>query len=586
MGDERASESRVIGKVLAGKYRIDGFLKRGGMGAVYRGTHLMLGKPVAIKLINPELVTSADIVDRFQREAKAAANLTHPNIVIVHDLGQTTEGELYIAMELVGGRSLKQVIKEDGPMDPARAVRLMKAMCSALALAHRNGVIHRDLKPQNIMITEDSEGNEMPKILDFGIAKTFEPDSTALTATGTVIGTPQYMSPEQAKGMAVDMRSDLYSLGIILYEMLVGKVPFDDSSVPAVLVKHLSEMPAPPRQLRSDLSPAIEAVVLRTLEKDPEKRFQSAEELSRGLEQALSGATPPPTPIPATENNVPTVAETAVMGGATPKASTRPTVPVGQAPSPRPPDSRTSNRGLWIGLAALVVLLVLGALWLMSPRGPEKVTTAEVEAPTGEPAAANNEPSSSHEAAPSPPVEPAEPVEEAATSEPVPVPAPPATTSARPVVDPPPAQTEPVVAEEPEPAAVEPLPKNPPVYVACDGLSDACASVTSALRDAIERDRMSWAPESEAEVLISIFSEEIESRSETQFGTTFVTRTYSMEARVSVPRFGDVAMPPPEVFSFDTRFGRDKLDERTRVLARNVTERVRRYWNDRVGPSR
>ena len=395
MGDERASESRVIGKELAGKYRIDGFLKRGGMGAVYKGTHLMLGKPVAIKLINPELVTSADIVDRFQREARAAANLTHPNIVIVHDLGQTAEGELYIAMELVGGRSLKQVIKEDGPMDPDRAVRQLKAMCSALALAHRNAVIHRDLKPQNIMVTEDSEGNEVPKILDFGIAKTFEPDSTALTATGTVIGTPQYMSPEQAKGMEVDMRSDLYSLGIILYEMLVGKVPFDDNSVPAVLVKHLSEMPAPPRQLRADLSPALEAVVLRTLEKDPENRYQSAEELSQGLEQALVGVAPLPPPIPATQVDVPTVAETAVTGATTRRVATRPTAPVAQPLPPRPPDSRASKTGLFVGLSALAVLLLLGFYFLVFRSGPGKVDDAAVETPTGAPAAASLDPSSS-----------------------------------------------------------------------------------------------------------------------------------------------------------------------------------------------
>ena len=582
MGDERASESRVIGKELAGKYRIDGFLKRGGMGAVYKGTHLMLGKPVAIKLINPELVTSADIVDRFQREARAAANLTHPNIVIVHDLGQTAEGELYIAMELVGGRSLKQVIKEDGPMDPDRAVRQLKAMCSALALAHRNAVIHRDLKPQNIMVTEDSEGNEVPKILDFGIAKTFEPDSTALTATGTVIGTPQYMSPEQAKGMEVDMRSDLYSLGIILYEMLVGKVPFDDNSVPAVLVKHLSEMPAPPRQLRAGLSPALEAVVLRTLEKDPENRYQSAEELSQGLEQALVGVAPLPPPIPATQVDVPTVAETAVTGATTRRVATRPTAPVAQPLPPRPPDSRASKTGLFVGLSALAVLLLLGFYFLVFRSGPGKVDDAAVEAPTGEPAAASLDPSSSAT------VESNEAIEGAEGAEPGDAPPPPAaaTTSVQQRAEPSSSAPTRPVAEEPEALPVEPLPQDPPVYVACDGLSDACASVTSALRDVIERDGMSWTSQSEAEVLISIFAEEIEARSETQFGTTFVIRTYSMEARVSAPRFGDVAMPPPEVFSFDTRFGRDKLDERTRVMASKVRERIRRYWNERIGRSR
>ncbi|MFQ5793057.1 MAG: serine/threonine-protein kinase, partial [Acidobacteriota bacterium] len=281
--DERSPEEQATSSLLAGKYRIDGFIKRGGMGAVYRATHLMLDKPVAVKLINPELVTSADIVRRFQREARAASQLNHPNIVTVHDLGQTEDGTLYIVMELVEGVSLKQLVKEEGPLQPERAVSFVRAIASALSLAHKNGVIHRDLKPQNIMICRDSEGVEGPKLLDFGIAKTFETEGPALTSTGMVLGTPQYMAPEQAKGASVDGRSDLYALGIILYEMLVGRVPFNDQSVPAVLVKQMSEPPRPPSQLRPELPPALESIVLQCLEKEPDARFGSAEELLRAL---------------------------------------------------------------------------------------------------------------------------------------------------------------------------------------------------------------------------------------------------------------------------------------------------------------
>ncbi len=215
------------------------------MGGVYTATHVMLGKTVAVKLINPELVTSPEVVRRFQREARAATALNHPNIVAVFDLGQTAEGTLYIAMEFVDGPSLKAAISAGGPMAPARAVTLMRQIGNALSMAHRNKIIHRDLKPQNIMLARSDDGQEIAKLVDFGIAKTFD-EATQLTMAGDAIGTPHYMAPEQAAGQPVDARSDLYSAGIILYEMLSGEVPFNDTSAPAILIKHLQEIPQPP----------------------------------------------------------------------------------------------------------------------------------------------------------------------------------------------------------------------------------------------------------------------------------------------------------------------------------------------------
>lgn len=286
---DEAPELRHVGKVLDGKYRLDSYLSRGGMGAVYRGTHVMLDRPVAVKLISSDLVTSPDMVRRFQREARAATHLNHPNIVKVYDLGQTEDGTLYIAMELVSGESLHSVIRSSGALPPARIVNILGQIVSALALAHRNSIVHRDLKPHNIMISRTADGQEVATLLDFGIAKTFEIDAnTKLTATGSTIGTPQYMSPEQASGQEVDGRSDLYSLGIILYEMLIGEVPFSGSSTPTVLVKHLTEMPVHPSLRRPDLhiSPTLEKLALRCLEKNPSHRFQTADELATELRRA------------------------------------------------------------------------------------------------------------------------------------------------------------------------------------------------------------------------------------------------------------------------------------------------------------
>ena len=261
------AESNQIGKVLAGKYRLDAYLSRGGMGSVYRATHLMLEKPVALKVIKPELVGSSEFARRFQREARAATSLNHPNIVAVYDLGQAEDGTLYIAMELVDGPSLKDAIQKGGPMDPIRIVRLVRQVLGALALAHRHHIVHRDLKPQNIMLASDRDGNEIAKLVDFGIAKTFD-DRTQLTSTGFAIGTPQYMAPEQASGSDVDGRSDLYSLGIILYEMLVAEVPFNDPSTPAILVKHLTEAPVRPSLRRTDIQVhrGLEDIAVRCLE--------------------------------------------------------------------------------------------------------------------------------------------------------------------------------------------------------------------------------------------------------------------------------------------------------------------------------
>jgi serine/threonine-protein kinase len=399
------SEESQIGKVLAGKYRLDAYLSRGGMGSVYRATHLMLEKPVALKVIKPELVGSSEFARRFQREARAATSLNHPNIVAVYDLGQADDGTLYIAMELVDGPSLKDAIQKAGPMDPIRIVRLMRQVLSALALAHRNHIVHRDLKPQNIMLATDRDGNEIAKLVDFGIAKTFD-DRTQLTSTGFAIGTPQYMAPEQASGSDVDGRSDLYSLGIILYEMLVAEVPFNDPSTPAILVKHLTEAPVRPSLRRTDIAVhrGLEDIAVRCLEKDPSKRYQNAEEMAQAMAAAVSldgsaasvseaatlpmgaphlttmgsthtaaPAVPPPSVTPARPASPPpAVAAAAPIVAVAPPAipATNPDAPRAAAPvplaaiPPQPPvpvvKSGRNSLALGIGALAIVVLAGMG----------------------------------------------------------------------------------------------------------------------------------------------------------------------------------------------------------------------------------
>ena len=533
-----------IGEVLAKKYRIDGLVKTGGMGAVYRATHLMLQKPVAVKLIKPELVTSQDTIQRFHREARSASQLNHPNIVTIHDLGQAEDGTLYIAMELVPGISLKELVKKEGPLRPDRAVRLAKAINSALAIAHRNQIIHRDLKPQNIMVWKDIDGREQPKLLDFGIAKTFESEGPALTSTGLVLGTPHYMSPEQAQGTAVDGRSDLYALGIILYEMLGGQVPFNDTSIPAILVKHLNESPRPLTELRPDLDPALEAIVLRCLEKQADKRYQSAEELADALaaaapnlgqDSAESQLPPIATSPELTVQTSPTLdGKTTTEGGLATRPATQPTVPAAKPAAPEisqaPPKSSSKGLAIFFGLVA-ILLLVLGglALWglgtFFEGRGENKEAAVsphlESEAPTGTPAMAP--PSSQPETVPSDDaspessqglvVDPAAPLKTSTPppprAEPEPSPAPPtsAPASAQPTPPPP--------------------PTSPPVYHRCEGLSDACASLRSALQESLGKAGLPVAPLGEAEIVLLIYAEEIESRTEQQFGTTFVVRTYS-----------------------------------------------------------
>ncbi len=283
----------LVGQMLTDKYRIDERISEGGMGTVYRATHVLMEKRVAIKILHPTLAADDKIVARFSREARAASRISHPHALNVTDFGESQSGVVFLVMEYLHGRTLKEEVQAAGPLALPRVVEIIKQVTGALDSAHAEGVVHRDLKSDNIMLVEAPNGSDWAKVLDFGIAKIKEPVDgydPGLTAPNLIIGTPQYMSPEQcSQASDIDARSDIYSLGIIIYEMLVGHVPFVGDSPTAIMMKHLQEPPPSVLEERKDLPPEVGKVIARALAKRPEERFQSAGELSKALEAAAAG---------------------------------------------------------------------------------------------------------------------------------------------------------------------------------------------------------------------------------------------------------------------------------------------------------
>jgi eukaryotic-like serine/threonine-protein kinase len=347
----------LINTLFDGRYRILRKLGAGGMANVYLAEDEELGRRVAIKILNDRYANDELFIERFRREAKSAAGLSHPNIVSIYDRGQA-EGTYYIAMEVIEGRSLKELILTRGPLPIGQAIAYTLEMLEALRFAHRHGIIHRDIKPHNILI------GERLKVTDFGIARA---GASQMTEAGSIMGTAQYLSPEQARGAPVTASSDLYSIGIVLYEMLTGKVPFTGDSAIEIAMKHLNEAPRPPSKIRPEIPEELDQVVLRALAKAPEDRYQTAEEFAEDLHRVEAGLPLAPETAEAATALLTAPTAAAAIGGttevlpdeATRVAAPRPTTPA-QPPAYRPPymyDEPPPKRRRWVPWLLVALLL-------------------------------------------------------------------------------------------------------------------------------------------------------------------------------------------------------------------------------------
>jgi eukaryotic-like serine/threonine-protein kinase len=355
-----ATTDTLINTLFDGRYRILRKLGAGGMANVYLAEDEELGRRVAIKILNDRYANDELFIERFRREAKSAAALSHPNIVSIYDRGEA-EGTYYIAMEVIEGRSLKELILTRGPLPIPQAIAFTLEILDALRFAHRHGIIHRDVKPHNILI-----GGERLKVTDFGIARA---GASQMTEAGSIMGTAQYLSPEQARGAPVTASSDLYSVGIVLYEMLTGKVPFGGDSAIEIAMKHLNELPKPPSKIRPEIPAELDQVVLRALAKAPEDRYQTAEEFAEDLHRVEAGL--PLAPETSDAATALLAAPAAAIGGTTqvlPGDATQiapPPVPPVRRPPPYEPgyryDEPPPKRRRWVPWLLVALLLAAAA---------------------------------------------------------------------------------------------------------------------------------------------------------------------------------------------------------------------------------
>ncbi len=362
----------MLGRTISGRFEILSRIGAGGMGIVYRARQIGIDRTVAVKMLLRELAGDEKVVKRFKIEALAVSRLNHPNTIRIFDFGQAEDATLYFAMEFLEGSSLEEALRRDQTFSARRTMHVLKQIAASLVEAHEKGIVHRDLKPDNVYLTKVGDDPDFVKVLDFGVAKLREADKRQGTVTqaGTIFGTPRYMAPEQCRSMAVDHRADLYALGVIAYEMLVGNAPFDAENPLAILIQHVQEQPMPLAEVRPDIEvpEEVEALVMKCLEKSPEMRFHHASDLVAAIneveakllgrfERVVYVQGPRPTPVPRSPLEAATVA-------GVPVAATR------------------RRKGAWVAAVLLVMFSGLGiSLWATGILGPATDAPLPVAAP-------------------------------------------------------------------------------------------------------------------------------------------------------------------------------------------------------------
>ena len=367
------SDPLIGTEVDGGEYRITERIGAGGMGSVYKAEQPSMNRSVAVKVLHARFAKREDLVSRFRREARAMSQLSHPNTARVYKFGQLADGSPYFVMDYMEGKNLAHVVRAEGPMVADRAINIMIQVCGALDEAHRAGIIHRDLKPENIFLTNQAGTTDFPKVLDFGLAKVSDKQmgrgSMMLTQQGMVFGTPEFMSPEQTQGDTLDRRSDIYSLGLILYELLTGKLPYDAVKAIDIMRAHLQDPPIPLNQRTPErrFSTELESVIARSLAKKREDRFETAVDFALALKRCLhnplastaANRALPSDPAPSSSGSAAAASAATSVSAATPSRGTEgdpPIVPISRGPV------------IAIGVVVALVLLVLG-VWLGSSLG-------------------------------------------------------------------------------------------------------------------------------------------------------------------------------------------------------------------------
>ena len=382
-----------LGSTIDGRYKVEALLGEGGMGVVYRCTHTIIGKKVAMKVLRADLARDAEVTERFLNEAKAASTIGNAHIIDISDFGQFPDGATYFVMEFLNGQPLSKVLEGGQPLPVSRIIHMGRQLAEGLSAAHASGIVHRDLKPDNIFLIDRGGEKDFIKILDFGIAKVSTSSEAAkLTRAGAVFGTPHYMSPEQAAGQPVDHRGDVYSFGVILYEMASGRVPFDADNFMGILTQHMYKSPVPIRALvpqPQDVPPGLEAIVLKCLSKRPDHRYQSMDEMIAEFDKLKQGAVPDAVPEMMSRSGGFNVPADYFMKGHMP------------APVPATPAQHSKQKSRWplfAGLAGVLAAVgIVAAIFAKSSesgahgQNPVATTAAPVVEPIGSGKAASND---------------------------------------------------------------------------------------------------------------------------------------------------------------------------------------------------